>query len=205
MNHPAPILVPPLLAAAVVLLLASCSLLGTDTTTLDRGSGPTFTGPPGSLKSPEQVAGEAAAAKIAEYYETWSRLTTDPAASPDTLDAVAAGTYLDAQKREIMVRRAERLAATGDLRILSSRIDVHDIPKDQDGVPVPGTATVELTVCLDRTRYTETRDITPVPSATTTTVSRPILKNPAWPDPAGWRVTSDYTLPDTPCDTGTTY
>lgn len=193
-----------LLVATSVLLLTGCSLLGTDTTTLDRGSGPTFTGPPGSLKSPEQVAGEAAAAKIAEYYATWSRLTTDPVASPDTLDAVAAGTYLDAQKREITVRRAERLAAAGELRILSSRIDVHDIPKDEDGAPVPGTATVELTVCLDRTHYTETRDTTPVPSATTT-LSKPILKNAAWPDPAGWRVTSDYTLPGTPCDTGTTY
>lgn len=203
-HHLSRILVTPLLAAAVVLLLASCSLFGTDTTTLDRGSGPMFTGPPGSLKSPEQVAGEAAVAKTDEYYETWSRLTTDPAANPDALDAVAAGTYLDAQKREIAVRRAERLAAAGDLRILSSRIDVHDIPKDEDGVPVPGTATVELTVCLDHTHYTETRDTTPVPSATTT-LSKPILKNPVWPDPAGWRVTSDYTLPDTPCDTGTTY
>lgn len=203
MNRPNLILASPLLAAAAV-LLASCSLLGTDTPALDPNDGPTFTGPPGSLKSPEQVAGEAALAKITEYYDTWSRLTTDPAGNPDALAAVAAGTYLDAQKREIAVRRAENLTAAGQLRLLATRIDNHDIPKDESGAPMPGIATVELTVCLDRSSYTETRDHAPVPGPATT-VSRPVLKNPAWPNPAGWRVTSDYTVPDTPCDTGTIY
>ncbi|MFF9560877.1 hypothetical protein ACF1DY_34320, partial [Streptomyces albus] len=63
--------------AAAACLTASCSILSPEPGTLDTNNGPTFTGPPGSGKSPEQQAGEGAHAKIGEYYTELARLKSD--------------------------------------------------------------------------------------------------------------------------------
>ena len=172
---------------AAMYLTASCSILTPQPVTLETNTGPTFTGPPGSGKSPEQQAGEAALVKVNEYYTVLARLSTDPAANPADLDNVAAGNFLQSTKRDITAHRIE--ANAGDVKILKNTITRHNIPIDENGIPTPGTATIEMDVCLARA--------TDVPE-----LGKPILTNTAWPDPAGWRVTADYTLPGTPCNAG---
>ena len=172
---------------AAMCLTASCSILTPEPVTLETNTGPTFTGPPGSGKSPEQQAGEAALVKVNEYYTVLARLSADPAANPADLDNVAAGNFLQSTKRDITAHRIE--ANAGEVKVLKNTITRHNIPIDENGVPTSGTATIEMDVCL--ARATDVLEL-----------GKPILTNTAWPDPAGWRVTADYTLPGTPCNAG---
>ncbi|MDF3309511.1 hypothetical protein P3H15_31320 [Rhodococcus sp. T2V] len=172
---------------AAMCLTASCSILTPEPVTLETNTGPTFTGPPGSGKSPEQQAGEATLVKVNEYYTVLARLSADPAANPADLDTVAAGNFLQSTKRDITAHRIE--ANAGEVKVLKNTITRHNIPIDENGVPTPGTATIEMDVCL--ARATDVLEL-----------GKPILTNTAWPDPAGWRVTADYTLPGTPCNAG---
>ncbi len=199
-TKPFPALLITLISAA--LITTGCTFFGTDTSALDATTGPTFTGPPGSLKSPEQQAGEAAVAKVADYYAVLVRLDKDPNADLNALDTVAAGGFLETTKRAVTQRRKDKIAATGDIKVLKPTIRNHEIPKDDKGIPTRGTATVELDLCLDRSTYNEKRPdgSSPLdPNRPKTELGKPILKNQSWPDPAGWRVTSEYALPGTPC------
>jgi len=174
---------------AAACLTASCSILSPEPGTLNTNSGPTFTGPPGSGKSPEQQAGEGALAKISEYYTVLARLNSDPAAPLSDLDAVAAGRFLDRTKKEITTSRDGNPTPPSDLKVLKNVITKHDIPIDETGAPTAGTATLQMDVCISK----------PVDKLE---LGKPILTNPSWPDPAGWRVTADYTQPGTPCSAG---
>lgn len=183
---------PRMIAAIAVLALISltgCSAFNNAAATLETPTeGPTFTGPPGSLKSPEQQATEAALVAVDEYYAVLADVVK-PNADINKLDTVAAGTYLDSTKH-ILEKDVVDIPNAGG-KVIKSTVTTHDIPKDETGTPIPGIATIELNVCLA------------LPDGTQQ-LGRPILTNTTWPNPSGWKVTSDYTLPDTPC-TGISY
>src|SRR3546814_10985215 len=101
---------------AAACLTASCSILSPGPGTLNTSSGPTFTGPPGSGKSPEQQAGEGALAKISEYYTVLARLNSDPAAPLSDLAAVAAGRIPDRTKKETPTSRNETPTPPNDTK-----------------------------------------------------------------------------------------
>ena len=171
-----------LLAIAAVALAVGCNHVTEETIT---GTRPVLDGPRGALKSPEQQASEAATAKLTDYYQLKARLAADPAADLAILDDVAAGPALDTLRADITAARTRPPAPVET--VLQTAITSHDVPKDKDGTPIPGTATVRLDICIGTPQ--------PADQAMKTMYVQPVMTDTAWPDPAGWRVTASTHYP----------
>ncbi|MFE9575068.1 hypothetical protein ACFYO1_01660 [Nocardia sp. NPDC006044] len=156
------------------------------------GGGRLFGGNDDPARSVERAKSDAVA-KAKEFYATWSRLEDNPAVPVDALRSAAADPVLTAWTNDIIVRRANGVRGEGAIRVLhANATDASIDPK----------AWVHVTACLDLSGLTWTkRDGSPDYDEHRPAQVRADLtvRNASFPDPNGWRVTSDSAPRYAPC------
>lgn len=134
-----------------------------------------------------------ALAKAREFYATWSTLEDNPGRSLDALRSVAADPVLAAWTDDMIIRRAHGVRGSGAIRVLrATATDASIAPH----------AWVHVTACLDISELTwTTRDGSPDFDKQRPAQVRADLtvRNATFPDPNGWRVTSDSAPHYAPC------
>lgn len=172
-------------AVTVAFLLPACSNDEPNTPNITTAP---LSGPDSTVSNdPKTAATEQALAAVTRYYQVLSRLDADVTTSIADADAVASGAVLETLKADVTVRRSKGLTITGDVTVLSAKAGDPQLPP-------PTPAKVEVRACVD----TSTRDAK-FPDGTSAIDQNRIkqqlailtVENPAWPDPAGWRVAVD--------------
>lgn len=159
---------------------------------------PVLTGPAGVDKSPEQQATDSATAKIAEFYATLGAIEADPAKPVEELDRTAGGPVAEGYKASMSLRRSQGITSTGAIVVVNSTVTDLSAPKDADGNPIPSPdgAWVKTVTCTDISGWiTKFPDGTPatLPDRGQFETAQITVRNAAWPDSSGWRVTSQST------------
>lgn len=195
--------------AAVLAVIAAASIsvaCGTGDTEAApvTSSQPVLTGPAGVDKSPEQQATDSAVAKVAEFYAAQGAIEANPATPVEELDRVAGNPVSDGYKASISLRRSQGITSTGAITVVNSTVTDLSAPKDADGNPIqsPDGAWVKTVTCTDISGW-----ITTFPDGTAATLpdrgqfetAQITVRNAAWPDSSGWRVTSLNTVKTDSC------
>lgn len=165
---------------------------------------PVLTGPAGVDKSPEQQATDSATAKIAEFYAARGAVEADAAKPIQELDRVAGGPVLPKVSDDISLRRSQGITSIGSITVVNSTVTDLSAPKDAEGNPIPSPdgAWVKAETCTDISGW-----ITTFPDGTPATLpdrgqfetAQITVRNAAWPDSSGWRVTSLNTVKTDTC------
>ncbi|MEG8181162.1 hypothetical protein GZH49_21850 [Nocardia terpenica] len=187
------------LALIGVLLAAGCATKPADHTA-PSGSGPVFGGYRDDSTNPTDAAERRAVAKVREFYDTWSRLEGNPVAPLDQLRAVADDPILTAWTEDILVRRSQSIIGSGAFRVVDATATDAGIPQRPKDTGAP--AWVHVRVCLDISGLTW-HDHDGVPSVDPKRPQRVradlTVRDHAYPDPNGWRVTGDSAPQYAPC------
>ncbi len=139
---------------------------------------------------------------VRRYYDLIDQLTVNPSADAGALTSVAASTGLIDARNLVSSVRGPGYVQSGKTRIIS--LDAKLISLDfQPKAQPPKLPTVAIAVCYDVSDV----DITDAQGTSIVTkdradraLERVQVANPAWPDPAGWRVYNSETK-DEPCTT----
>lgn len=156
-------------------------------------SAPVLTGVEGSDKPAEEQAGDAAIAKVADFYAVRGEVDADPAVPVEKLSQVAGDPVLGKYTADAMLRRSEGVTSTGQITVVSSKVTDLDAPSDESGEPIDGPAWVHVEACTDITTWNAVRaDGTSAMDSNRGTyeLARFTVRNADWPDASGWRVTS---------------
>lgn len=189
-------------AAAILAVVAAASISvacgtgDTGATPVTTTTQPVLTGPEGVDKSPEQQATDSAIAKIDDFYASLGAVEADPAKPVEELDRVAGGPVLPKAIADISLRRSQGITSTGAITVVNSTVTDLSAPKDEDGNPIPSPdgAWVKTVTCTDISGWN-----TVFPDGTSTMdpnrgqfeTAQITVRNAAWPDSSGWRVTSE--------------
>ncbi|WP_377454623.1 hypothetical protein [Rhodococcoides fascians] len=155
-------------------------------------------------KSPEQQATDSATAKIAEFYASLGAVEADPAKPVQELDRVAGGPVLPKVSDDISLRRSQGITSTGAITVVNSTVTDLSAPKDADGNPIPSPdgAFVKTVTCTDISGWLTTfsdGSSTMDPNRGQFENAQITIRNAAWPDSSGWRVTSLTTVKADTC------
>ncbi|MFC9358712.1 hypothetical protein ACFTZB_19350 [Rhodococcus sp. NPDC057014] len=197
------------LAATTLLVGATaCSDTGAadPTVELTATGDPAFEGPDGadmSNKTPDELAREQALAKVNDFYAVLGSVEADPGASTDTINAVAADPVLAGRVGDITLRRSQGITSSGAITVVASSVSDLSVPVDNDGESRPEPAWVHVRACTDISGWT-----TSYPDGTSAMkpdrgrfeATAITVRNPAWPDANGWRVTSQTVEKVPSCD-----
>jgi hypothetical protein len=196
-----------LAAASTLLLVVGACSDGSDEAGLDPTATPnTSSATPTVTETPpsdEEVASQAAEAKVREYYDVRDQLRTDPAVPLRLLRSVAISVELDAQQRLLKRERSQGLVQTGQTRI--AELLVQSVDLDNSDPRAGRVPTVQVDVCYDVSDVdlanADGRSVVPTDRPDRGWV-RHFVSNYQWDtDRAGsWRVASSETLEQPPCD-----
>ncbi|MDJ0420344.1 hypothetical protein [Rhodococcus opacus] len=167
---------------------------------------PAFEGPNGadtSNKTPDELAQEQALAKVNDFYAVLGKVEADPGASTDMISGVAGDPVLAGRVGDITLRRSQGITSAGAIAVVTSTVSDMGVPVDKDGEPLTEPAWVHVRACTDISGWT-----TSYPDGTS--AMKPdrgrfestaiTVRNPAWPDSNGWRVTSQTVEKVPSCD-----
>ncbi|QSE87161.1 hypothetical protein JWS13_00160 (plasmid) [Rhodococcus pseudokoreensis] len=190
---------------AVMSVVAACGGSPTkDPAPLVFGTENALQGPPGTLPSPEQQAGDQAVKAVSAYFQELLAIEKDPSVDLARLDRISGQPNTGKLRFDFDELRSAGVVAVGTVDVIATTVLEVKAPKDEYGNPIPGTATASLRVCVDRSEYDRKNrngvSVLP-PDHLDAELSKPSMENPAWPDPSGWRVVWDQIMDNsTACD-----
>lgn len=190
-------------AACLTIAAAGCSGDTPPTVPLTNTATAAFDGPDtrASHQTPEEQAKQQALAKVNDYYAVWAQVDDDPAVPIDQLGTVAGGPVLDGLRADIMLRRSQNVLGGGAIKVVTAEVTEAEVPV-ANGEAWPGAAWVKIRACTDISGMTWTHpDGTPAvrSDAPPLIIQTFTVRNATWPDPNGWRVTSQSTPDFIPC------
>lgn len=162
-------------------------------------STPVLTGIPNEQNDPDLTPDEkvraAAVTAITDYYDARGRIEADPSTPVTALDQYAGGPVYDGYSASIALRRSQGITSTGAIAVVTATPTGSSAPVDADGRPIttPDGAWVTVDTCTDisgwNLAYQDGTSAT-LPDRGQFERVQLTVRNAAWPDTTGWRVTS---------------
>lgn len=193
-------------AVALLAGVAACSSNSDEpNVTLTATGNPAFDGPDGKTeaKTPDEQARSQAIAKVNEFYAALGSIEADPTASVDAISGVAGDPVLNDRVGDIMLRRSQGITSTGAISVIKSSVTDLSAPVDDQGKPRAEAAWVHVQACTDISGWNAVfpdGSSAMKPDRGQFESTNITVRNPAWPDSNGWRVTSQTVEKVQSCD-----